>query len=126
MNVDRIIKLIGVSSILLWGNQTFAMGVGNNVMEGIIKGANCHMSNRACPTNSNDPHMVMESDFVLVTNDSYYFLPNMARFEKVHLINKSVRIRGDWEKNAVDVDKVQVKNDGAYQAVWERPFPEYD
>ena len=115
MNVRKSISLAVPSFALLIASQ-FSNAA---TVEGVIKGAQCHFNNQFCVTSQNDPHLRLESEFLLVTGDGYFFLSNLSRDEKSALNNKSVKISGDAIDKDISVDQIQVKAGYSYQTVWD-------
>lgn len=87
--------------------------------EGVIKGAQCHIQGSQCVKAKNDPLLVLENDFVLVSGSDYYFLPNLPREEKLKLLNDPVRIEGSLSGREIDVDKVIRNQKNNEQVVWD-------
>ena len=106
-----------VSTLLLaLGSQaTFA-----GTYEGVVKGAQCHFDGKFCSTEKNDPHASLESDFLLVTSEGYFFMPNLSHSQKLALNNETVKVKGDSEKFQIDVSLLQVKRGNQYKVVWDR------
>jgi hypothetical protein len=90
-----------------------------SVTEGVIIGAQCHLENKWCVEDSQDPHIALERDFVLVTDHGYYFMPNLNRSDKTSYVNKQVRITGTRETNKIFVDRIEVQSSRGYQTTWD-------
>ena len=84
-------------------------------VEGIIKGAQCHLQGSKCVESKNDPHLVLENDFILVNGADYYFLPNLPRDIKLSLYNQKISIEGNVLANKIDVDRVIDKD----ETIWD-------
>ena len=90
---------------------------------GWIQGINCVRHGHQCPIDTLDPHLMLEPDFVLLLeNGDYYLLTNVARIVKAKYVHKSVKVTGDLisKYKSIDVDKFEVKDDGAYKTVWSK------
>jgi hypothetical protein len=90
---------------------------------GWIQGFNCVRHGHQCPIDTLDPHLMLEPDFVLLLDDGdYYLLPNVARIVKAKYVHKSVKVTGDVisKYKSIDVDKLEVKDGGAYKTVWSK------
>ena len=106
--ISLIWMITGALIIALAAGQVSA---GERVqLEGVIKGAGCTHFQVECKTDDN--HMALEADFVLVMPDGeYYFMPNITRAIKARHAYKNVRIHGElrkqelWVDRLVDVDK---------------------
>ena len=93
-----------------WSLETF---------EGTIQGANCVVNHLKCATDANDPHIEMEKDFVLVTdNGDYFFMPNLRQSLKKASYKKRVRVAGKQKGAAIWVKKLEVNKDNRYHCVW--------
>lgn len=88
-------------------------------IDGVIKGADCYLQSKTCVESKNDPHLALETDFVLVSGSEYYFLKNLSRNEKVNIYNDKIRIEGDVSGKEIDVQKVIRKNGNQEQVVWD-------
>lgn len=88
-------------------------------VDGVIKGAQCYIQSHQCVESKNDPHLVLENDFVLVSGADYYFLPNLPRSEKLSLYNETIRIEGEVSDNKIDVEKVIRKSGNKEQVLWD-------
>lgn len=91
-----------------------------NTFEGTIKGAQCHFDGKFCSTDKHDPHAGLENDFLLVTSEGYFFLPNLSHTQKLALNNETVKVNGDSDKFQIDVSLLQVKKGSQYKVVWDR------
>ncbi len=90
-----------------------------NSVEGTIQGANCVVLKSTCPIDTNDPHIALESDFVLLTDDGkYYFLPNITRSLKTSFLHKKVRASGDIKGLSIMVADLSVQKGSGYESVW--------
>lgn len=91
-------------------------------LTGVIKGASCVHDQHMCPQEASDPHVMLETDFVLVVGKDHYLLPNLARDIKVRYVMDTVQITGDVNEqfHAIDVDEVKVKKGASFKKVWSR------
>jgi hypothetical protein len=70
-----------------------------------------------------DPHVQLESDFVLVVGDEeYYFLTNLNRDLKVRHVLDKVMVVGEVNKkyNSVDVSELKVREGDDFKTVWSK------
>jgi len=88
-------------------------------VEGIIKGAQCHLQGNQCVESKNDPRLILENDFILVNGSDYYFLPNLPRDIKLNVYNQKVSIEGTVLANKIDVDRVVRKYGSKEDTVWD-------
>jgi len=93
---------------------------------GVINGADCYLHSKNCVTSSTDPHLVLVNDFILVTDNGYYFLPNMPREVKIGLLNATVKITGDVMNYEVDVSEAFIKHGSIFNSVWDGEQLSYD
>lgn len=92
-------------------------------LTGIINGYECAHEGEACPINAGDPHLLLESDFVLQTPDGeHYLLPNLHRDLKIRYVLRQVQVTGRLSEryHSVDVDELRVKQDSTYETVWSK------
>lgn len=88
---------------------------------GMINGLDCAVHGDVCPIDRLDPHIAIESDFVLQRPDGeYYLLTNLPRDVKVRYVLEVVQVTGDLiEKyNSIRVDEFRVKHDEDFRTVW--------
>ena len=90
-------------------------------VEGVIKGAQCYLQKGECSQSRNDPHLVLENDFVLVTSDKYYFLHNLPREEKLRVYNEMVRIEGDIANKSIEVERLFQEHGDSENILWDGP-----
>jgi len=88
-------------------------------IEGVIKGAQCYLQKGNCSKSKNDPHLVLENDFVLVTSDKYYFLPNLPREEKLSVYNEMVRIEGNIANKSIEVERLIQNHGDSEDILWD-------
>lgn len=94
---------------------------------GKINGHGCAHMGKTCPVDRLDPHIALESDFVLQQGEGdYLFLTNVPRSVKVRYVLKDAQVTGDLNEryHSVVVDEFRVKKDGSYETVWSREAQE--
>ena len=112
---SKKLEMITISLMLLTGLSTARA----EAIDGVITGAQCYLKEHECVQSKNDPHLIMENDFILVSGDKYYFLPNLPRAVKLQAYNEHVRISGNVTGQVIDVDKV-IRNPGSNElALWD-------
>ena len=90
---------------------------------GKINGHGCAHAGTTCPVDRLDPHIVLESDFVLQEADgSYMFIPNVPRSVKVRYVLGDVEVTGTLNERyqSIDVDEFRVKNGSDVKTVWSK------
>ena len=93
---------------------------------GVIKGAQCYLNNTRCSVSKDDPHLVLENDFILVSDSKYYFLSNLPRREKIKLYNQTVSIDGAIFKNTIKVDTITSNQGNKDKIIWDWEEIQYD
>lgn len=88
-------------------------------IEGVIKGAECHLYGKLCSDDKMDIKPRFEKDFVLVTDDHYYLLDNLPYAEKLRLNGASVQVQGDTYSHTISVNQVRTKTSHGYKTVWD-------
>lgn len=98
------------------------MATNADTLTGVIKGASCVHEQHMCPEEASDPHVMLETDFVLAIGDKHYLMPNLARDLKVRYVMDTVQIVGDINENfhSIDVDELKVKKGDTFKKVWSR------
>jgi len=92
-------------------------------VEGWMQGFNCVVHGHKCPIDNLDPHLMLESDFVILVDDgNYWLMPNIARIVKAKYVQSAIRVTGDLNPkyNSIDVDKLEVKKNGSFKTVWSK------
>ena len=90
---------------------------------GHMEGLNCVIHGHLCPVDNLDPHIALESDFVLfLATDEHYLLPNIPRVVKAKYVGKPIRVTGEVTEKyrSIRVDKLEVKKSGNYKTVWSK------
>lgn len=90
-------------------------------VEGVIKGAECHLYGKFCSADKDDPKPRFEKDFVLVTGgNEYYVLEDLPLKQKRQLNNQTVRVSGEIDNHSIAVNQVKAKDmHGRYKNVWD-------
>ncbi|MCB2186129.1 MAG: hypothetical protein KQJ78_06910 [Deltaproteobacteria bacterium] len=84
--------------------------------DGTIQGLQCATEGKVCPVDMEDPLAQVEKDFVLVTKDGWYTLPNLSRALLSRFINKSVTVEGAKSPKYNAINVTALKSDG--KVVW--------
>lgn len=90
---------------------------------GKLNGHGCAHAGTTCPVDRLDPHIALESDFVLQKGGGdYYFLPNLPYAVKVRYVLDDVKVEGklDQKYHQIDVNEFHVKKGGAYKLMWSK------
>jgi hypothetical protein len=91
-------------------------------IEGRLNGLDCASQGEVCPTDKDDPHVLLERDFVIQTEDgNYFFITNMDWRTKLHHVLSMVRVEGKRSEKlmAISADEFWVKQDsGVYTLEW--------
>ena len=80
-------------------------------LTGKINGHDCAERGEACPVDKQDPHVALESGFVLQRADGeYFFLTNVPRDVKVRHVLETATVTGDLNRryNTVKVDTLEI------------------
>jgi hypothetical protein len=87
---------------------------------GTIQGLQCAVEGKLCPVGAEDPMAALEDNFVLVTGDKFYLLPNVKNTFLSRYINEKVKIMGEQigNYNSIRVQEMHVMKDGSYKTVW--------
>ena len=94
-------------------------------LTGRLNGHDCAERGTSCPIDRLDPHVTLESDFVLQqSNGEYFFLVNVPRDVKVRHVLETIEVNGDLDRkyNAVTVDEFKVEG----RIVWSRKLQEQE
>ena len=90
-------------------------------VEGRLTGLKCASKGKLCPSDKEDPHVMLERDFVVMREDgSYFFITNMDWHTKLGFILEMVRVEGRLsdDHSVITADRFWVKRDGEYQLEW--------
>ncbi|MCU7843083.1 MAG: hypothetical protein KZQ93_04505 [Candidatus Thiodiazotropha sp. (ex Monitilora ramsayi)] len=96
---------------------------------GKINGHECAHHGASCPVEKLDPHIALESDFVLMLdNGDYAFLPNLSRDIKVRYVLDTVQIEGKKHPrfNSIKVDIFRVKQGDKFVTVWTQKQADFE
>jgi hypothetical protein len=108
------INLIWVAGIAMISATSITQA---DTISGKLVGLECASHGVVCPTDKLDPHLAVETDFVLVREGgTYMFLPNLPRAVKYRHVLQDVSVSGelDGKYNSVRVRDFAV--DG--KSVW--------
>lgn len=92
-----------------------------DTIEGYMTGLKCASKGEVCPTDREDPHVLMEPDFVVLREDgSYLFITNMDWRTKLKFVLERVRVKGTLSQmgSAITADEFWVKRDDTYHLGW--------
>lgn len=101
----------------------FSPAVKAENFNGKINGYDCARAGISCPIDPKDPHIALETDFVLQQNGgNYLFLTNLPRKIKLQHVLKDARITGKQHAKfeSIEVDKFLVKDSGEWKVVWSK------
>lgn len=97
--------------LLLSSMLATSFGLQAETFTGKLNGHDCAERGTSCPVDKLDPHVTLETDFVLqVASGDYYFLVNVPRDVKVRHVLETVDVSGDANRkyNAITVDSLKV------------------
>lgn len=129
--MNRImIQRLASRLLLLTGLLAASFGLQAETFTGKLNGHDCAERGTSCPVDRLDPHVILESDFVLqVASGDYYFLVNLPRDVKVRHVLEPVVVSGDVNRkyNAITVDTFTVNGKEVWsqaqaQAEYDRLF----
>lgn len=90
-------------------------------VEGRLTGLKCATKGKLCPSDKDDPHIMLERDFVVMREDGrYYFVTNMDWHTKLGFVLEMVRVEGRMSENqsVIAADEFWVKREGEYRLEW--------
>jgi len=119
MNCRSILVVLCLTTALATSNPGYLHA--ETTFSGRIQGFNCLVLGIACPKDNMDPHLMLESDFVLLLgNNDYYLLPNIAREVKAKYFGSEVKVSGkvNDKYRAIMVNSLEVKTGDMYKTVW--------
>jgi hypothetical protein len=90
---------------------------------GKLNGHDCVHAGISCPADPQDPHLLLERDYVLQQeNGDYFFLMNIPRSTKLQYVLKDIQITGRINKkyNSVEVYELKIIQDDEWKSVWIR------
>jgi hypothetical protein len=93
------------------------------VITGKLNGYDCAHSGITCPIDPQDPHVLLERDFVLQQKDGeYMFLTNIPRKTKLKHALKNIQVTGKRHAKfeSIDVDEMRIKQGDKWKTVWSK------
>ncbi len=92
------------------------------MFSGKLNGHGCAHAGTTCPIDRLDPHLALESDFVLQQQDGDYFFLQMPRSTKVRYALEQVQVTGELDKKyqSINVDEFKVKKNGSFKVIWSK------
>ena len=106
-----------------------ALSASAATITGKLNGHDCAHAALACPIDRLDPHIALESDFVLVQPDGdYYFMPNLSRDIKVRHVLEDVQVVGDVNPkyHTIKVKELRVKSGSEFKTVWTQEQADFE
>jgi hypothetical protein len=97
-----------------------AAGLADRI-EGRLNGLACASKREMCPTGKDDPHVLLERDFVIQTEDGkFFYITNMDWNTKLRYVLRMVRIEGKLSDrlSAIAADEFWVKHEDGYRLEW--------
>jgi len=99
-----------VMGLLVFAGQAFVSPTGAPAQDvktvtGKLVGHNCFVTGYQCPVAMKDLMASTEKDFVLVTDDEHYFLPNISTHLKVSYVLETVTVKGTVKGNSIVVQE---------------------
>lgn len=95
------------------------------VITGKLNGYDCAHSGITCPIDPQDPHVLLERDFVLQQKDGeYLFLTNIPRKTKLKHALKNIQVTGKRHVKfeSIDVDEMRIKDGDEWKTVWSKSY----
>lgn len=90
-------------------------------IEGRLNGLDCASKGKWCPTDKDDPHVLLERDFVVQTEDgNYFYVTNIDWKTKLKYVLRHVRVEGEFSDrlSAIAADEFWVKQGDEYRLEW--------
>lgn len=90
-------------------------------VEGRVNGISCAIAGEICPVDKLDPHLALETDFVVQQADgTFYLVPNVDRAVKARLVLEEVSVTGDVNDRykSVTASEIAVKRGGEMKTIW--------
>ncbi len=90
-------------------------------IEGRLNGLACASKGEMCPTDKDDPHVLLERDFVIQTEDGkIFYITNMDWKTKLRYVLRMVRVVGEFSdrSSAITADEFWVKHEDGYRLEW--------
>jgi len=115
-------KLFVMICLLVLVTPVIAFGASGSI-EGTIEGYNCVMQGKTCPIGSEDPLVLTEFTFVVLTpGNKFYFVPNVDRALLARHVAEPVRVTGDISNNAIKAKTIEAKKDGKWKLIFDESF----
>ncbi len=120
MNLKTLKKL--TLSIPLLALLTIPVQSMAETFTGKLNGHGCAHAGTTCPVDRLDPHIALESDFVLQKQDGDYYFLSMPRSTKVRYALEQVQVTGELNKkyHSIDVNEFKVKKNGKFKLIWSK------
>ena len=90
-------------------------------IEGRMNGLGCASKGEMCPTDKDDPHVLLERDFVVQTAaGDYFYITNIDWRTKLKYVLQQVRVEGEFSDrlSAIAADEFWVKQTDGYTLEW--------
>lgn len=115
--IKNITFSISLSALLAVPATTMA-----ETFSGKLNGHGCAHKGMTCPVDRLDPHLALESDFVLQKKDGDYYFLKMPRSTKARHALEQVMVDGKLDKkyHSIDVNEFKVKTGDGYKVVWSK------
>ena len=120
MVVDKFKIKDGDTWKTVW-NKELIPQINLEIVEGRLNGHGCVHAGITCPLDPEDPHILIERDFVLQKeNGDYMFLTNLPRSTKLQYVLQDVQINGvvDTKYNTIVVHELMIMEDDDWKTVW--------
>ncbi|MES9828106.1 MAG: hypothetical protein ABW201_07570 [Candidatus Thiodiazotropha sp.] len=119
--IKTALPLVAIFAAPMWVHaETFT---------GTINGHECAHNGASCPVEKLDPHIALESDFVLMVGEGdYLFMPNLSRDIKVRYVLDNVQVKGEKHPrfNSIKVSEFSVKKGGKYVTIWTQKQADFE
>ncbi len=103
----------------------FISEVQAEIFTGKLNGYDCAHAGITCPLDPEDPHVLLERDFVLQQKDGdYLFLTNIPRNTKLKYALKRIQVNGKRHPKfeSLDVDELKIKHEDEWKTVWSKRY----
>jgi len=120
MVVDKFKIKDGDTWKTVW-NKEMIPEINLEIVEGRLNGHGCVHAGITCPIDPEDPHILIEREFVLQKeNGDYMFLTNLPRSTKLQYVLQDIQINGvvDPKYNTIVVHELMVMEDDEWKIVW--------
>ena len=118
-----------ISAVPLATLLSLPLSLNADTITGKLNGHDCAHAGTSCPVDRLDPHVALESDFVLmVGGGDYMFLPNVPRDVKVRYVLQDVQVKGtiNDKYRSIKVDELHAKKGGTYATVWSQKAQDFE